>query len=276
MVVTTWDGHVRVDYVPAFFSLQVTVATVRPTEVAELRRGLRAGFARDDPDGPPAFVEVRVEGSRIPSDVRDLLGDRLWAEVEQVVAGPGRSRWLRMSLAAVDKLAEAWAPYRPWILADEPPATTVEPAPVLGRLARGLWSRLGVDSLRSALTRPPTPAFRVRGDDDGDDGDDDTSDEPGPPTATGRWALPAELAQRAGVEPDLVWEVFGDRWVHLVARTAATAHPDGPWLEAAFDDGTERWDRFEETEPLVLRARIVSAADPRQLPLIKIRTRDLP
>jgi hypothetical protein len=276
VVVTPWDGHVRVDYVPAFSSLQVTLATVWPTKEAELRRGLRAGFVRDDPDGPPAFVEVRAPGGRVPADVRDLLGDRLLAEIQQVVAGPVRSRWLRISLRAVDELAEAWAPYRPWILADQSPAPAAEPAPVLGRVARGLWSRLGVSDLRAALSLPRPPDLGFRTDRPGPDDDEDTADEPGPPTASGRWELPAELAWRTGVEVDLIWELYGDRRVHLTARRAAAAVSDPPSLEVAFDDGAERWARFVEDEPGVLRTSIVSATDPSRLPPIKVRTRELP
>jgi len=277
VAVTTWDGHVRVDYVPDFSSLQVTLATVQPTTVAVLRRGLRAGFARDDPDGPPAFVEVRAEGGRVPPDVRDLLGDRLLAEIQQVVAGPARSRWLRMSLSAVDELAEAWAPYRPWILAAEPASPAADPAPVLGRLGRGLWSRLGVGGLREALSLPRPPELDFRGDTRRDEASEDNyEDEPAVLTAAGRWTLPAELARRTGVQPDLVWEVYGDRRVHLIARRAAPASLDAPVLEVAFDDGAERWARFTETEPGVLRTSIVSAADPARLPPIKVRTRNQP
>ncbi|ONH24743.1 hypothetical protein [Pseudofrankia asymbiotica] len=282
MAVTPWDGHVRVDYVPDLSSLQVTLATVWPMKVAVLRRGLRAGFARDDPDGPPAFVEVRAEGGQVPADVRDLLGDRLLAEIQQVVAGPSRSRWLRINLRAVDELAEAWAPYRRWILADESPApaaAAAEPTPVLGRLARGLWSWLGVGDLRDALSLPPTRDFGFRSAgslDDDDDDDEDIADEPSPPTASGRWALPVELAWRTGVERDLAWEVYSDRRIHLIARRAVTASSDPPPLEVAFDDGTERWTRFVSAEPGVLRTSIVSAADPSRLPPIKVRTRNLP
>ncbi|MEX5712966.1 hypothetical protein AB1484_33120 [Parafrankia sp. FMc6] len=276
---TTWDGHVRVDYLPDWRLLQVTLITGEPAVEAALRRDLRAGFVLDDPEGPPAFVAVTLPAGRLHEEVRHLLGEQIVAIAEQVVAGPPHTRWTRLDVLAVDQLAAIWAPYRVWVLAtaaDEEREQPREPVrAVLGRWAGGFWARLGVEELRRRLTELPQGELVMLGSaDPHDDTLDDEGDRPeaAPVVASGRWELPIELAERARVEPGLEWEIR-DGAVHIIARQT-DAGPGGTGLLVSFDDGTQGWTRLEEEPSGVLRAEIASAADPDRLPPVRIRTEE--
>ncbi|WP_322761938.1 hypothetical protein [Frankia sp. Cr2] len=305
MSLTAWDGHVRVDYLPMRGRVHVTLLTAEPTVEADLRPGLRAAFVDDDPHGPPAFIALPVEaGGRLPTHVRDLLGERLFAIAEQVVDHAPRSRWTRLDLLALDDLAAVWAPYRHRMLATVADPGTRDAAsgargPVpglsgiglsgIGRWANGLWALLGVDDLRRGLAALPSadPVFMSGGVDNGsvDDADDfdDSLENPSigggaedtaAVAAMGTWELPADIAVAAGVRPTLRWEVRRGM-VDVVAEPAGTGPPRAR-LSVSFDDGSERWESLVMGPSGLLRATIWSATEPDRAPTVRIRTEELP
>ncbi len=302
---TAWDGYVRVDYVPEAGRragrgrLQVTFATVEATIETDVRPELRAGFVVDDPDGPPAFVRVSVSRGRLAGDVRELLGRSLVAVAEQVIAGPGRSRWTRLNLLEVDSLAGAWAPYRDLVLAasldedsadDDPDRPAPRPRagtprtgtpsariPHAGTLEEGLWALLAADELTRSIAELADPrAAGTLGHAGPIHGDGVNQPDAAPAGASGAWTIPPELAARAGIEPELGWELGGGQ-VHVVARAAAgTAGPPTgsgpvPRVEVAFDDNADRWETLEPAPDGTLRAVIISLADPDRLRCVRIR-----
>lgn len=264
---TTWDGHVRVDYLPESRRLQVTLITVEPTREAQLRRGLRAGFVIDDPDGPPAFVAADLPAAFLPADLGELLGPRLAPEARLVIGEEPQVRWSRLGLSEVDDLAETWAPYRAVVLAGVEQPSRMR---AVGAWAGGLWARLGVEDIVAGIAAlgPPTPAM-------GDvryDHDDPFGGEPEEPEVLGSWELPASLAQAAGVEARLQWSAAGG----LVTVTARRVAAPGAPLAVMFDDGRGRWTVLEPDGEGVLRAAIASSADPAVLPAVRVRVGEQP
>ena len=157
MIVTTWDGHVRVDYVPGRSRLQVTVCTMGEVAELEPRPGFRTAFATTDPVGPPTFIGVDLANGSLPADIRTLLGPRLAALADNVVAAPPRERWARLDLAEINELADGWAPYRARALATVPveePAdrelVTASSPTTVGSWAGGLWTSFGGEDLVAA------------------------------------------------------------------------------------------------------------------------------
>jgi len=119
----------------------------------------------------------------------------------------------------------------------------------------------------------------VRDAEPGSDPDTDREriEEPG---ATGRWTLPVELARKAGIEPELIWELR-DSEIQLIARTTVTdIDPNedagaGSEVQVSFDDGEDRWTTLTAAPSGLLRTSMVTTAEPERLPAIRIRTRDL-
>lgn len=315
---TAWDGHARVTYLPDLRQLQITLVSFEPMDQASLRRGLRAAFVTDDPTGPPTFVSVELRLGRLPADLPDLLGPALYAATETVIDRPPRSRWVRLDVREVDELAAAWAPYRALVLsaaatpavansADDFLAQTAHAARTagraVGRWTNGLWTRLGVEELREGLAALPRGQLQFQGgqqagpsddpfanDDEDDEYDDDVGDlRPGlageesadrTSPVSGQWPLPAELANQAGVEPELTWEL-GNGGIDVIARRAgADAEPgvgaaEGGELAVSFDDGGDSWQELVAEPSGLLRARIASATNAERLPAIRVRVRDL-
>jgi len=291
---TAWDGYVRVDYIPEVGRrpergrLQVTFATVEATIAADVRPGLRAGFVTDDPDGPPTFIQASVSRGRLADDLSELLGASIAAVAEQVVTGPGRSRWTRLNVGAVDSLSSAWAPYRDLVLAgasppDDDPDDGLDgptPRPRAGTADQGLWVLLVPDELRRSMADlPVSGGLALLGSGGGEDRDDNDLDELDeselpPVTVSGQWAVPPELAELAGIEPRLVWEIRAGR-VHVVARpapsTTGQAVGTRPTALVSFDDGANRWQTLIPDADGTLRAVIDSLANPERLPAVRLR-----
>lgn len=265
MGTTAWDGSARVDWVPDRTRLQVTVFTIEATVEADVRSGLRVAFARADPAGPPTFIGATLSTHELPAEMRLLLGPRLVAVADAVMAGPDRIGWADLNLVEVDDLAAAWAPYRAYVLAAAAEPTAADRSAVLGAWGRGLWARLGVADLREALTdfRSPDLAFRMGGESwRGDDGSTETG------SVTGRWLLPPALAASGGVEQELRWTADGGEVV-IVARTQPGTAAQ---LWVSFDEGERpRWEPLTPAGEGELQATIVSWADTASLPAIRIR-----
>ncbi|MDQ3150995.1 MAG: hypothetical protein M3R63_04485 [Actinomycetota bacterium] len=258
MVVTTWDGHLRIDHLADAGTVALTLVTVEPATEAQLRAGLVAGFVTADPDGPPTFVAVTLQDGRIPGDVAALLGPRVSAAVTDLLAAGRSGQWLQLDLVEIDDLAVAWAPYRAVTLVADQAVPTNRGA--LGSWADELWTCLGLPSWRDALRAlggPPAAQFRGaerpgRG------------EEPGSPAVRGTWRLPDELAAAVGVEPEVAWTLRpapqDAAEIDLLARP--TGQPSRAVLQAGLDDGSQRWVPFEADATGGLRARLISADDP--------------
>lgn len=228
MVMTTWDGHLRIDRLADNNTVLLTLLTVEPTTPLRLHPGLTAEFVTDDPHGPPAFLSVALDDGRLPSDVEELVGGR----VAQAVSG--NARWLRLNLVQVDELAAAWAPYRQVALTPAGQDPPVEG--VLGAWAEELWSCLSV-SLRR-------PEFRSAGDGQ----------------LAGAWLLPPELAEAVGVLREVRWRVLPVRpgIVDLELRVEQSGRSATAVLQAGLDDGSQQWASFEVT---VLRLRMPASGE---------------
>ncbi|MGH3977611.1 MAG: hypothetical protein ACRDRZ_01200, partial [Pseudonocardiaceae bacterium] len=200
MVVTTWDGHLRIDHVPDADTVALTLVTVEPATEVQLRSGLVAEFVTADPEGPPAFVAAALQDGRMPGDVAALLGPRVSAAVAELLATGGSGQWLQLDLVEVDDLAAAWAPYRAGALV--PGQQTPASRGALGSWAGELWTCLGLPGWRDALRTlgGPSPAGQFRS-------TPARTDEPGSPAMKGRWRLPDDLAATVGVQPEVRWEL---------------------------------------------------------------------
>ncbi|QFZ19628.1 hypothetical protein [Saccharothrix syringae] len=246
MVMTTWDGHLRIDHLADAGTVTLTLVTVEPATEVRLRAGLVAGFVTADPHGPPASVAAALQDGRLPDDVVALLGPRVAAAVAELLATGRRGRWLQLDLVEVDDLAAAWAPYRGVALESGPRATSG----ALGSWAGELWTCLGVRGWRDLLRSLGEPAHAL-----GPVRSDGT-----PPTGvpSGTWRLPDALAAAVGVAPEVAWELRlggpGGAVVELLARP--TGRPAGAVLQAGVDDGSQRWVPFEADGAGGLRARL--------------------
>ncbi|MGH4021472.1 MAG: hypothetical protein ACRDT0_20025 [Pseudonocardiaceae bacterium] len=258
MVVTTWDGHLRIDRLAGVGAVALTLVTMEPATEAQLRTGLVAGFVTADPQGPPTFVAVALQDGRIPDDVAALLGPRVSAAVTDLLAAGRSGQWLQLDLVEIDNLAVAWAPYRAVTLVADQAVPTNRGA--LGSWADELWTCLGLPSWRDAfraLGGPPAAQFRGterpgRG------------DEPDSPAVRGTWRLPDELAAAVGVEPEVAWALRSATQdaVEIDLRVRPTGQPRGAVLQAGLDDGSQRWVPFRADPAGELSARLVSADDP--------------
>lgn len=272
MIVTTWDGHVRVDYVPGRSRLQVTVCTMGEVAELEPRPGFRTAFATTDPVGPPTFIGVDLANGSLPADIRTLLGPRLAAIADDVVAAPPRERWARLDLTEINELADGWAPYRARALATVPveeladeELVAASPLTTVGSWAGGLWTSFGGEDLVAALrTLVRGPDFAVRG---------DPTDIPAEAVAHGTLRLPAGLAAAAGVAEDVGWSAMPRAiGVAVVFRAVPSDDAAGVALMVAFDDGRERWARFVPDGSERPVATILSTSEVDVLPGFRFRT----
>ncbi|MCK2243620.1 MULTISPECIES: hypothetical protein [unclassified Crossiella] len=258
MVLTTWDGHLRIDHLAEEATVALTLVTVESATELRLRSGLRAGFVTVDRQGPPAYVEVEIREGGLPADIAQLLGPRVAAAVAELIASGRAGRWLQLDLREIDGLAAAWAPYRRVTLAAEQPVR--ENRGALGAWAGELWTCLGLPDWREvlrALAAPP-PTVEVRG-----------TGEPEPPrpertAVDGTWQLPAELATAVGVAPEVRWTVrpLTDEEFEIELRARRTGPPGGAVLQAGLDDGAQRWISFTAGEGGEPRARLIGAGEP--------------
>lgn len=260
MVVTTWDGHLRIDHLADAGTIALTLVTVEPATEAQLRAGLVAGFVTADPEGPPAFVAVALRDGRIPGDVAALLGPRVVAAAAELLAAGGGGQWLQLDLVEVDDLAAAWAPYRAVALVPGEQAPVSRGA--LGSWADELWTCLGLPGWREALSAlgGPPPAAQYRGPQR-----PPSDDEPDSPALGGTWRLPDELAATVRVQPDVEWNLrpaVEQDAVEIDLRVRSTGQPPRAVLQAGLDDEAQRWVPFEADAAGELRARLVSSDDP--------------
>lgn len=257
MVVTTWDGHLRIDHLPDADTIALSLVTLEPATETQLRTGLVAGFVTADPDGPPAFVAVALQDGRLPDDVAALLGPRVSAAATDLLAEGRSGQWLQLDLIEIDDLAAAWAPYRAVTLVADQAVPTNRGA--LGSWADELWTCVGLPSWRDALRAlggPPAAQFRGAQRPPPDD-------EPGSPALEGTWQLPDELAAAAGVQPQVRWELraAAPDAVQIELRALPTGQPPGAVLQAGLDDGSQRWVAFEADPTGELGVTLVSSAD---------------
>ncbi|MFN2494804.1 MAG: hypothetical protein ABR608_02680 [Pseudonocardiaceae bacterium] len=249
MIVTTWDGHLRVDRPADGASVTLTLLTVEPTTEAEVRTGLLAGFVTGDPDGPPARLTIATPEGRLPDDLAALLGTRVAAAVAALAGTGGGGDWLQLDLGEVDDLAAAWAPYRVRVLT---PASA--PQATVGAWADGLWTALDLPDWRELVGgRAPAPVFR---------GETSTPD-PDPPMASGQWLLPAPMAKEAGCAPTVSWSVRteqdGTVWVEVEAERVDRDRPGV--LLAGVDEPGGAWEPLRADGPDRLRARLAVRGD---------------
>lgn len=257
MVVTAWDGHLRIDHLADAGTVALTLLTVEPVTEAQLRTGLAAGFVTADPHGPPAFVSVALQGGQIPDDVSALLGPRVSAAVADTLATGRSGQWLQLDLIELDDLAAAWAPYRAVALVADQQMPTSRGA--LGSWAEELWTCLGLPSWRDALRALDGPTAQFRGADQPTRGD-----EPGSPDVRGTWRLPDELAAAVGVDPEVAWTLrpAAEDAVEIDLRVRLTGQPPRATLQAGLDDGSQLWVPFEADAAGGLGARLVSSDEP--------------
>jgi len=257
MVVTTWDGHLRIDHLPDADTIALSLVTVEPATETQLRIGLVAGFVTADPNGPPAFVAVALQNGRLPDDVAALLGPRVSAAATDLLVEGRSGQWLQLDLVEIDNLASAWAPYRAITLVADQPVPTNRGA--LGSWASDLWTCLGLPSWRDALRALDGPPAAHRG-----AWRSPRDDEPGSPALKGTWRLPEELAAAVGVHPKVTWELrpAAQDMVEIDLWAVPTGQPPGAVLQAGPDDGSQRWVPFEMAATGGLRARLVSSDDP--------------
>jgi hypothetical protein len=263
MVVTTWDGHLRIDHLADTGTVALTLLTVEPAIETQLRAGLVAGFVTTDPHGPPAYVAVALQNGRIPDDIAGLLGPRVSTAITDTLAGGRSGEWLQLDLVEVDDLADAWAPYRAVVLAAHDPA----PAPrgTLGSWAGELWTCLGLPNWRDALRAVEAPRPQFRGGTASTSGTRD--DESDSPAARGTWRSPDELAAAAGVEPEVTWTIRpgANNAVEIdlrVVGSRGTGQPARAVLQAGMDDGSGRWEPFEEDPAGTLCVLLVAVGEP--------------
>jgi hypothetical protein len=233
-VVTTWDGRVRIDHVAEAGTVAVTMLTQERTHEAVLRPGLVAAFVAADRSGPPSWIAVTLVDGHVPADVETLLGPRLTAAVDELLATGRTGGWAQLDLAEVDALASAWAPYRARVAlsnAAGPDAPQVDEA--AGVVGRGLWSWVGLPDLGTYAAPvlrggEPDDALESRPDDDAT----------GTAEARGAFRLPTDLARAAGVERTIAWTMTasGPRvQIELVARSRGPAAGE---LTVRVDDGS--------------------------------------
>lgn len=264
MVLTTWDGHLRIDHLVDTGTVALTLLTVEPATETWLRAGLVAGFVTADPHGPPAFLAVELQDGRVPGDVAALLGPRVSAAVAELLTAGRAGGWLQLDLVEIDDLAAAWAPYRAVAL----PADQQAPAGrgALGSWADELWTCVGLPTWREALGAlgGPPPAGQFRGPDRPAPDRPAPDDEPDEPAVRGVWWLPDALAAAVGVEPELIWTLrpVGQDAVEIALRARPTGPAPDAVLQAGLDDGAQRWVPFEADPAGGLRARLVSSDDP--------------
>lgn len=247
-MLTAWDGFCRVDYLPEFRRLQVTVTTLEPTVYQEVRPGLAVTFVADDPDGPPTFLSIDL-GAELGGELPLLLGRHLTDVATQVITSAPHSAGLQLDLDELAALADTWAPYRAEVLAAA--NASAEPAgSSVGTWARDLWTRLGGPELVGAIAAvlsAPRPAYGDRGP---AEDDSETRDQGTPARVVPKWRsydLPPALAREAGVEPRISWLVASEISMTGVAlRITATGDPAARNIEllAGFDDGSEHWVPF--------------------------------
>lgn len=254
MIVTTWDGHLRVDRLPDGASVTLTLLTVEPTTEAQVRAGLVAGFVTGDPDGPPARLTIATPDGQLPDDVAALLGTRV-ADAVAALAGTGAAGdWLQLDLVEVDDLAAAWAPYRVRVLT---PATA--PDATVGSWADGLWTSLDLPDWRELMGGlAPAPVFRSRGGPSGPDpGDRD------PLVAGGRWLLPAPMAEEAGCGRTVAWSIrpWPDGTVRVEVETERVDRDRPAVLLAGVDEPGGAWEPLRADGSDWLRARLAVRGD---------------
>jgi hypothetical protein len=273
VLTTTWDGRVRVMYLPdKRMQLRMNLLTVEASVAALVRAGLSVGFVSGQAYGPPVSIAARLRDDAVPPDVSALLGARLGAVVRTVRDGPGRVRWERLDLSELDELAAAWAPYRMTVLARQPdpdPDLDLEPSlsrPLVGRWAGGLWTWLGATDLRAALAAHRPRFGDVRGEPPEDRGDSTDAGEP----ANGILELPADLAAAAGVWPELTWERSTGTVLLLVARPVGPA--PAVRLLVGMNEGHARWFPFAATPTGDALAVALDPADVRDGGGLRFRT----
>ncbi|GAB3735040.1 hypothetical protein GCM10027598_60890 [Amycolatopsis oliviviridis] len=249
-MLTAWDGYARLDWLPAFGRLQVTLLTAEPTVFRRLHSGLACAFVEDDRTGPPAFVELTL-ATGITGDVPVLLGDRLAALASSFVRDGGGSGSVRLDLLELEEIAETWAPYRDRVLAPEPDP----PAVSAGSWARDLWTWIGGGELREAVG-----ALASAGEGFRDGGE----------VAWHAFTIPEAMAATAGVDAELAWAVYeqlGERGI--VVRAHAVGEVS---LLAGLDDGSGTWAPFEpDGEEGVLLAEL-PLGDLSSEPALRFRT----
>jgi len=276
VIVTAWDGHLRVDRAADGATVTLTLLTVEPTAEASVRADLVAGFVTDDADGPPTRVTVATPQGRLPEDVAALLGSRVAGAVATLVDAGGAGLWLQLDLVEVDDLAAAWAPYRARVLRAAPspataPATTSDAA--VGSWAGGLWTSLELPSWPDLVGAPspfdfraghspvephrpvghPVPVFR------GGTADPPGSD-PNPPVAAGRWLLPAPMADEAGCGRTISWSLRpgadGTLQMEVEVDAEEGDRAGAATLLTGVDDPGGTWEPLRAEGPGRLRARL--------------------
>lgn len=252
MIVTTWDGHLRVDRSPDGASVTLTLLTLEPTTEAQVRAGLVVGFVTGDPGGPPARVTVSTPQGRLPDDVAALLGDRVAVAVAALASTGATGDWLQLDLVEVDDLAAAWAPYRVRVLT----AARVWDA-TSGAWANGLWTALELPDWREFVRGPAlSPVFRgeptspVGGDLD-------------PPMAEGQWLLPASIAGEAGCARTVFWSVRPgpQGTVRVEVETERVDRGRPTLLLVGVDGPDDAWEPLRADDGGRLQARLVVRGD---------------
>lgn len=223
-MLTAWDGHVRVDYLPDAHRLRVVVLTIERTVLRRLHDGLSCAFVLNDPAGPPTFVDLDLANG-MTDDVRALLGAPIAALAEAALDSQGpMSRSGRLRLVDVETLARTWAPYRDQVL-----SVRTETRPSLGSWAGELWTLVHDSTLAAVLRTRSVETLGAR----------DASHEESP---WRHFDLPAALAEIAGVEPRVEWTAY-DREGEpgLVVRVREISGTTGHRLLVGLDAPHAEW-----------------------------------
>jgi hypothetical protein len=259
MAITTWDGHLRIDHLPATGTVAITLLSVETSRDATPRAGLAVGFPTTDGYGPPTFVSVALRDGRVPEDVTALLGPRVSTAIADLLDGGRTGEWLQLDLVELDELAAAWAPYRAVVPVDDQPVTAS--SGLLGSLAGQLWTYLGLPSWQEALAElgPHRLAPTYRGMDDGPPADEQDASLP-----RGTLRLPDELAAATGVLPGVSWTMreTAAGTVEIDLRARMTGQPASAVLQAGPDDGSQRWVSFQARATGGLLARFEASGEP--------------
>lgn len=232
-MLTAWDGHVRVNYLPRVHRLRVIVLTIERTLLRRLHDGLACEFVINDPAGPPTFVDLDLADG-MTDDIRALLGGQIARLAEAVLSDPSLghgpvSRSGRLNLLDMETLARTWAPYRDHVL-----NARAETRPSLGSWAGELWTLFRDSALAAALRAGPVdaPALNAR-----------EVDQSGDESEWRHFDLPAGLADIATVEPRVEWTVYdreGERRL-TVRATAAAGGATRPRLLVGLDAPRAEW-----------------------------------